>query len=312
MFFINALVLAYTKTTNLPKKFSLFGKFIRFFIRVFSNIFFPLMFRFNRKKYYLKGDGTCVVSLTSFPERIDKIHLVVECLLRQSVKPSKIILWLSSDQFKSYSQLPNELINQTQRGLDIRLVKGNLFSHKKYFYTLPEFPDSNLVTVDDDFFYPSYLLENLLDANRKFPNAICCCRGLKINIHNDQIDKYSKWFYLKEGYGPCFNIFQTSGGGSLYPPNSLHEEVLNDLVFMKLCPSADDVWLNLMAQLKKTQTLKITKHFEGIPILVKNNLYLSKVNVGLGQNDVQILNVRKYLIEKFNFDPLSNILNSNK
>lgn len=50
-----------------------------------------------------------VVSLTSFPARIKKVHIVIESLLNQTIKPDKIILWLSKEQFEHYYVLPSKL-----------------------------------------------------------------------------------------------------------------------------------------------------------------------------------------------------------
>jgi len=36
-----------------------------------------------------------IVSLTTIPERIGKVHLGIDCLLRQSVRPDRVILWLN-------------------------------------------------------------------------------------------------------------------------------------------------------------------------------------------------------------------------
>ena len=49
-----------------------------------------------------------VVSLTSFPVRIGKLHLVIRGLLAQSLQPRKIVLSLSLDEFPDRT-VPNEL-----------------------------------------------------------------------------------------------------------------------------------------------------------------------------------------------------------
>ena len=40
-----------------------------------------------------------IVSLTSFPARINTAHLAINTLLQQTFKPDRIILWLASEQF---------------------------------------------------------------------------------------------------------------------------------------------------------------------------------------------------------------------
>ena len=40
-----------------------------------------------------------IVTLTSFPERINEVHLCINTLLNQTLKPDKIILWLAEEEF---------------------------------------------------------------------------------------------------------------------------------------------------------------------------------------------------------------------
>ena len=54
--------------------------------------------------------------------------------------------------------------------------------------------------------------------------------------------------------------FFTSGGGVLYPPHSLHPEVLNEKVLLDICPNADDVWDYAMALMAGTRVLKCYTH----------------------------------------------------
>ena len=46
-----------------------------------------------------KRSPQLIVSLTSFPARIDKIHLTINTLLRQNTKPDRVVLWLTESQF---------------------------------------------------------------------------------------------------------------------------------------------------------------------------------------------------------------------
>ena len=43
----------------------------------------------------VKRKENIIVSLTSYPKRIGTVWLTIETLLRQSVKPDEIILWLA-------------------------------------------------------------------------------------------------------------------------------------------------------------------------------------------------------------------------
>lgn len=72
---------------------------------------------------------------------------------------------------------------------------------------------------------------------------------------------------------------------------------------MESCKFADDVWLNVMAQLNKTQTVKVDSLLENImPIIINDNIELSSVNVGEGMNDMQLKKILSYLKKDKNLD----------
>jgi len=72
--------------------------------------------------------------------------------------------------------------------------------------------------------------------------------------------------------------------------------VLDSDVFMNLCPSADDIWLNAMARLNSTPVVKSAKKVQLLPI-VNRSPSLNSVNNGeINLNDTQIGQLRNYLI----------------
>lgn len=270
---------------------------IRFFIRLIANVILPVWFRISA--VFVNGglnkadkrDKKIIVSLTTFPARIGRIWIVVECMLRQSVKPDRIILWLSQDQFPSENSLPKKLLALKKRGLEIVLCEGDIRSHKKYYYSLQQFPDDDIITVDDDLLYPSYLIEELVSLRAQFPEAIACHRALEIRTEEDNVIRYNKLRYICEGKGPGHNVFFTTGGGTLFSSANFVYQALDKDVFMEYCRYADDVWLNMMAQFKDTKIVKSGKHFEPIPVYNFGNTTLSSVNVDEGLNDKQISEV---------------------
>ena len=82
-----------------------------------------------------------IVSLTSYPQRIESVHMVVESLYRQIVTPDEIILYLSLEQFpRTEDDLPDNLkVLIGKKGFRIEWVEGNLKSHKKYYYSLQKY-----------------------------------------------------------------------------------------------------------------------------------------------------------------------------
>lgn len=270
---------------------------LRYILRNLANFFIPIYLKVEKNLGRQHSIGNVfqkglIVSFTSFPARIDTVWLVVESILRQTVKPEMLILWLSEDQFPTEDSLPKELLLQKKRGLEIRLCSGDIRSHKKYYYSMLNYPNYDLVTIDDDFFYPSTLIENLL-ANRD-GRRVVAHRCLKINIRNEHLAPYETWGQHLGYSKASLRNFATSGGGTLFPAGTLHPDVLDRELFLKLCPAADDVWLFFMALINGTETIKTDLSPLYLPILNENKFALSHSNVGESQNDVQIQNVCQY------------------
>ena len=239
-----------------------------------------------------------IVSLTSYPKRIETTWLAIETLLRQTVKPDKIILWLADTQFGSLEKIPRELREQQKRGLTIRFC-DDLKSHKKYFYTMQEYKNDLIILVDDDIFYPYDTIEKLMKLHNKHPNDICTMTAQVMEPCFSTCP--SKWRNpkLKEKFEHSDKIQIFTGSGSLYPPNALHENAFDKKVMQKLCPFADDMWLTFMAYRNHT---KITAQFpwRAFPVMIygtgKESLYY--INAEDGQNDVQWTNMLKYFDKK--------------
>jgi hypothetical protein len=286
----------------------------RLLIRSLANIFIPIWFHLTnilrKKKLNMsKRNIKIIVSLTTFPARIDRVWIVIECMLRQTLPPDRIILWLSKGQFESLQSLPNNLLRLQERGVEIEFCEEDLRSHKKYFYNIKKYPSDILITVDDDFIYPSNLIQELIKSHLKFPHAICCLRAVQMKTKDNLVLPYNQWEYIYKQTDPSFKIFFTSGGGTLFPPNSLHEEVLNKNIFLNYCKYADDVWLNLMSQMNYTKVVKSSSNYDiSIPLYIRGNSTLESINVDNGLNDEQLNNVRNYYIKNKSIDPLNNLL----
>ena len=239
-----------------------------------------------------------IVSLTSFPGRINEVWICVESLMRQTFKPDAIELWLSLKQFPD-RVIPQKLQRYEQRGLQINWVEDDIRSYKKYYYSMQAHPNASIVTVDDDVYYPSDMLQNLIKLHEQFPRSICANRVHLIQYgKNGEIKPYRKW---KHNYGckiptPLPRLFVTGIGGVLYPSNSLDSMVMDIAKARDICPMADDVWLNFSAYRKNTLIVgsgKYNKDFINVGQTQKEKLVAQ--NVMSGGNDKQIEAVIKYL-----------------
>ena len=269
---------------------------IRFFLRKIANWILPFVIAKSnnnvvKKKWTKKR---IIVSFTSFPGRIDSVWMVVECMLRQSLLPDQIILWLSEEQFPD-KKIPKKLSNLIGSIFQVRFVPNDYRSHKKYIYSFEEFGNDVVITIDDDIFYPTTLVESLIENYEKNPDSIICCYGKEFYEKENVLVKYNKWndfFSLNSK-----NVFFGSGGGTLFIPSELFKDVLNIDLALKLCPYADDVWLNSMARMGNKRIKLISRRLI-LPILNNDESKLCTRNVGQNLNDIQINNVCSYYNKK--------------
>ena len=175
-------------------------------------------------------------------------------IFNQSFKPDKIVLWLAEDEFPNKElDIPKEVLNFKKVGLKIKWCE-NIKSYKKLILSLKEYPNDIIVTADDDLFYPTDWLERLYDNYLQYIDCIIGQRARKIRFKiNGDFASYRWWWVIRNGKSPSFLNFLTGGAGTLYPPNSLDKQVLDDELFESLCPTGDDIWFWAMSILNKTK-----------------------------------------------------------
>lgn len=291
---------------NLPHDSSLglFSKIINRIvariIKIIFDCFVPLFFKLTESRYshglnqeLRKKD--VVVSLTSFPGRIEHLWIVIECMFRQRFLADRIILWLSKEEFEGI-QLPKRLVQQQKRGLEIIFVTGNTKSHKKYLGAFKEFNDSYIVTIDDDLYYDDKLLLNLIQLKEKFPNSIPANRAHEITFNSQGfVMPYSKWNHNYKKEAVTFLLMPTGGFGTLYEASQFGDQICDVELLTRLAPTADDIWLKVNSLITNTKVSTNFKYNKD-PITIKSSQHekLVSKNVKLGGNDEQMANVLKH------------------
>ena len=242
-----------------------------------------------RKKHTLKKE--LIISLTSYHERFKTLPLVLNSLQNQTVLADKIELWIEE---KDKSFLPSKIFKF--RNIIIKFCENDLFSYKKIIPALKENDDRYIVTFDDDIIYPEESLEALISKSKEFPNDVIANKMHAMKVVNKLPDTYNNWNHNFKGHNN-YN-FSTGAGGVLYPPKCFYKDILDVKNMMLLCPSNDDIWLNWMVKLNKSQIRYSGINLDYSPIMIriiKSGLY--KKNVKQNFNDVQI----KRMIEKYGF-----------
>ena len=246
-----------------------------------------------------------VFSLTSYGKRVEyALPYALYSIITQSIKPKKIVVYLDNDNW-SDDRLPNILQQLRRVGVDFRYC-NDIRSYKKLIPALKDFPNNPIVTLDDDFYYnPQYhsWMRSAYDNSDK--KTVLGQWGCIPKIINGNYAPYSTWVDCKDMKdGDEISFF---GCCCCYPPYIFDDEILNEKIFMSLCPTADDIWFWIMEKRLKIERKFITPFGYGynIPINRIEEYDLSQTgtlmytNVTLGNNDVQL----KLLLEYYNILP---------
>lgn len=191
-----------------------------------------------------------IISLTSIPSRLKAVALTVRSLLAQDVAAQKVILWL---HHSLRQQIPPVLAE----------LEGDIFSinyvdltcpHRKLVHTLALYPEAIIVTCDDDIMYSRDWLQRLYQDHLRYPRAIIAHESRKIEFEPDGLPKpYHQWPIVEQCDFTHPWLISIGYGGVLYPPGTLHEDVLQPELFLALTPRADDLWFKAMSLKAGTQ-----------------------------------------------------------
>lgn len=187
-----------------------------------------------------------IVSLTSFPGAIAYAPGAIRSILKGSVLPDRIVLYVTKAQFGEQG-LPQEILDLQKESdlLEIRDYPADIRSYRKLVPALREFPDDIIVTIDDDVDYKPDMLGKLIKWHEKYPEDIIAHRAKRI-LPDKPYKKWKKYrwhHFLRKEVIRRFDTMQTGVGGVLYPPHSLKAEMIaDDALFTRLSPTADDIW----------------------------------------------------------------------
>jgi hypothetical protein len=220
------------------------------------------------------------------------------------MKPDIIFLCLAKEEAKDESELPSSVQELKKYGIQFFFADDNLKPHKKYFYAIKNYPNSIVITVDDDVIYDQNLVSDLYASFIQYPAAVSARRVHKmVKDENNHLLPYNKWLYeYKKETEPSFALFTTGVGGVLYPPGILPPETFNIEKIKELCLDADDVWLKFM-ELKNKIPVVWVKSRRVHPLTIKKaqEYSLQKNNFHKNMNDKYIACLQKY----FEINPAS-------
>lgn len=235
-------------------------------------------------------DYKTVVSLTSYGSRIKSVHLAIRSAMLQTRKPDLVVLYL--DEGSNEVELPNELLELTQIGLIVRRGVPNLRAHTKYYYAMKDYPNSDIITIDDDVIYPETLIDSLYASSKGNEKCVIARRVHKMLFDDaGRLMPYVTWDmeWTERDPHPRHTLMATGVGGVLYPKGCFGEVAFDVDLIKRLSFGNDDLWL------------KIMEVYHDIPVVYAPNelihpftiegtqdVCLTNTNVFAGDNDRQL------------------------
>ena len=243
-----------------------------------------------------------IVSLTSYGRRVKEgiVCYSIYSILRQTLQPKRIILWLAEDEWTE-DTLPKKVAELKHYGVKIRFCE-NMRSYKKLLPTLQLLPDEDIITVDDDVLYPSFLVKELYSEHLAHPKDIIA--GIAAAPKPNK--PYNLWQNTPSGTEGV-SLFPTGVGGVYYPAHSLKKEMMDYAIAKQFAPLADDVWFWAagIAQntiKRKTQHTYNNVSFDAIYQYFHAGSALQHSNVkgnGIMTNDMQIAATMRYIKDTY-------------
>jgi hypothetical protein len=199
-----------------------------------------------------------VISFTTRPEREELAVITAYSLLTQSVRAEHVIAWISRSEWKD-RELSPLLEGMTRFGLEIRWVSGDARQFMKIWPAVLEFPESFVVTADDDRWYEPDWFSGLIENGARRGNCVMCDRPRRmIGFPNGSVTGIGTWWIH-----PCFDrprrryLMRTPRGarrihwecegwsGIVYPPGiaaRLGRSAFNWSNGLVIARRSDDMW----------------------------------------------------------------------
>lgn len=196
---------------------------------------------------------TIIISLTSYPLRINYVADVLRSVLEQEADCKfKVVLVLASVQFPNGEKdFPEDLKLVLKTGyVELIWVDKDLRSHKKLIPTLKKYPRNPILIIDDDIIRTPGWLQRFVEDHKKHPKDILAgtfmyhfSDGLKFHRFEGKPGAACGSFNRVGGIVFDFARPANGAGGVLYPPGTFNDKrFFNELLMMELCPFSDESW----------------------------------------------------------------------
>lgn len=235
-----------------------------------------------------KREKKIIATLTTYPARINCVHLAIKSIMLQTYKPDRIILWLADSQFPN-RVLPKELTDLEEYGLEISWMH-DLHSNKKFFYpVLNQQEDEIVITFDDDIIYSKKTIERLINKHREYPDCMVCERAQAYDSTNPY--QPGRWITISEKgvKTPSYSLNPSPGGGCLIPYGLFWEDVCNEEKINTLAHHHDDVWFMFMCVQNGRKIIKTRKFHKTFSVITDSQIEQIAMDNVLNNSNLQVV-----------------------
>ena len=213
-----------------------------------------------------------VVSLTTTSRRLLFCRAALISLFSQSRRPDKIFVWLSKDKYLRDEGVEDlrfvnaafEILPEGMRDIVSFEWVENTGPYRKLIPFLQSELESDIVvTADDDIFYGESWLE-LLIANFDPGSRVVHAARVRKKIKNP-IGRYAGyvfWPIIKRPIVLSDDWIVTYGGGAVLCKSWFSKELINDKGYLRVAPTADDLWYSKICQLSNVKVKVVPEALE--------------------------------------------------
>lgn len=190
-----------------------------------------------------------IISLASYGRRLNIVKETLESLLYQFVQPMKIVINIPKDH---YANAPNDLKTfiDSNSIFELNLITEDLGPHNKYFTVFQKYKDYDIITVDDDYVYHSFLTWDLLKKKEEYPNSVIARSVHHLSYDQDNIPLMENdWSYFCTWIPkPSHELLAIGANGVLYPSEIIKKLNINDsnIEDIKNIFYGDDIYLKYL------------------------------------------------------------------
>lgn len=106
-----------------------------------------------------------IVSLTTWEKRIDNIPVVLDSIFTQNLLPDIVVLNVTEEL-----QIPLRVMDYLMKhNVEINRVRYKKV-YKKLIPTLLKYPKECIINIDDDWLYPTNMIEDFWEMHKLYPN----------------------------------------------------------------------------------------------------------------------------------------------